>query len=70
MLTTYLDVLTNVLSRPEEHLWLRKETLTLDRMGIKRNEVTDSAKKVSLEVICNDEGRSLVVTLVSLKAGA
>ena len=70
MLTTYLDVLTNVLSRPEEHLWLRKETLTLDRMGIKRDEVTDSAKKVSLEVICNDEGRSLVVTLVSLKAGA
>jgi len=66
MLDVYLDIVTDVLSRPEKHLWFRNETLNLDRMGIKRNEVFKDAEKVSLGVMCNDEGRNLVVSLVSL----
>jgi hypothetical protein len=66
MLEVYLEVVIDVLSRPEEHIWYKKETLVLDRMGIKRSEVTSEAPAVTLETIGNDLGRSLVVALVSI----
>jgi len=66
MLEVYLDIVSDVLSRPEEHLWSEKETLIVDRMGIKRSKAAGDASAVTLDVVHNVEGRSLVVSLVTL----
>ena len=66
MFEVYLEVVIDVLSRPEEHLWYRRESLIVDRMGIKRSEVSGDAPEVTLETVGNDLGRSLVVSLVSI----
>jgi len=66
MLEAYLDILIDILGRPEKHLWLGKETLIVDRMGIKRSEVTNDAPGLPLDVLHNTEGKSLVVALVEL----
>jgi hypothetical protein len=66
VLEVYLEVVIDVLSRAEEHLWYRTESLIVDRMGIKRSEASTEAPEVTLETIGNDLGRSLVVSLVSL----
>jgi hypothetical protein len=66
VLEVYLEVVIDVLSRAEEHLWCRKESLIVDRMGIRRGEATTEAPEVTLETIGNDLGRSLVVSLVTL----
>ncbi|GFO63487.1 hypothetical protein M1B72_09850 [Geomonas paludis] len=68
MLDVYLGVVADVLGRAEEHLWLGKETLVVDRMGIKRREAGVDAREVSLDVLCDAEGRKLVVSLVSIPA--
>jgi hypothetical protein len=65
-LEVYLELVIDVLSRPEEHLWYRKEDLIVDGMGIKRSEVSSDARAVILETIGNDLGLSLVVSLVSI----
>jgi hypothetical protein len=69
MLEVYLDILIDILGRPEAHFWAKKETLIVDRMGIKRSEVAGDAQEVTLDVLYNAEGRSLVVALVTLSAG-
>lgn len=65
-LEVYLELVIDVLSRPEEHLWYRKENVIADGMGIKRNEVTSEAPAVTLETIGNDLGLNLVVSLVAI----
>jgi len=66
LLEVYLEVVIDVLNRAEEHLWYRKESLIVDRMGIRRSEVSGEAPEVTLETVGNDLGRSLVVSLVCL----
>lgn len=66
VLEVYLEIVSDVLGRPGEHLWAEKETLIVDRMGIRRTEVGGDAMEVTLEVLRNAEGRSLVVSLVEL----
>lgn len=66
MLDVYLDIVANVLGRPAEHLWGGKETLIVDRMGIKRNKTADDAPQVTLDLIGDAEGRSRVVSLVAI----
>jgi len=65
-LELYLDIVIDVMGRPEAHLWARKETLILDRMGIKRSEAADNVQKMTLDLICDSENRSLVVSLVAI----
>ena len=67
MLETYLEVVADVLGRPEEYLRARSETIFVDRMGIKRSEAAADAPELKLNELYNAEGRSLVVTLVSLQ---
>lgn len=66
MLEVYLGVVLDVLGRPEEHLWFSKETLIIDQMGIKRRKTAGDTREVTLDVINNSEGRSLVVSLITL----
>ena len=66
MLDVYLGVVADVLGRAEEHLWVGKETLIVDRMGIKRKEAGADAREVTLDMLGDAEGRRLVVSLVSI----
>lgn len=70
MLEAYLGVVLDVLGHPEEHLWFSKETLTIDRMGIKRRQTAGDTREVTLDIINNSEGRSLVVSLITISGDA
>ncbi|WP_136513010.1 hypothetical protein [Geomonas edaphica] len=70
MLEVYLGVVADVLSHAEEHLWVDRETLVVDRMGIKRKEVSADAREVQLDVLGDAEGRRLVVALVTIAGTA
>jgi hypothetical protein len=61
-----LGLLVDVLGRPQEHLWGERATLVVDRMGIKRAVASDEAPELILEQLHNAEGRSVVMTLVTL----
>ena len=66
MLEVYLGIVTDVLGQPDKHLWARKETFIVDHMGIKRSKATSNIPEVTLDMFSNDEGRSLVVSLVAI----
>lgn len=66
ILDAYLEILRDVLIRPEDHLWISQESIIVDRMGIKRREVQGDASEVPLNMLSNSEGRSHVVSLVTL----
>lgn len=63
----YLEVVVDVLGRPEEYLREKSETIFVDRMGIKHSEAAEDAPPLQLAEVYNAEGRSLVVTLVYLR---
>lgn len=67
MLEVYLGIVADVLSRPEQHLWAGKESLSIDRMGIKRSK-TDDADEITLNFIEDSQERNLVVSLVAISA--
>lgn len=69
MFETYLEVVAEVLGHPEEYLRAGSETIFVDSMGIKRNEAAADVPELRLSRLYNAEGRSLVVTLVSLQTG-
>jgi hypothetical protein len=66
MLEVYLDIVSDVLGRPEEHLWSKREIIIVDRMGIRRTETAPDAPELTLDEFCNAEGRSLVMSLIAL----
>jgi len=66
MLEVYLDIVIDVLGKPDKNLWSRQETLFIDHMGIKRSEGAAGASQVVLDLACDSEGRSLVVSLVDI----
>lgn len=65
MLKVCLGIVTDVLGRPEEHLWSRKDTLRVDRMGIKRRKASSDTLEVTLNMMSDNEERSLVVSLIA-----
>lgn len=66
MLELYLGIVIDVLGRPEEHLWARKESLVIDHMGIKRNKADSNIPEVTLDIISNDDGLDLVISMVAI----
>jgi hypothetical protein len=66
ILETYLETVADVLGRPTEYLIARSETVFVDRMGIKQKEPGENVRELSLYQLFNAEGRSLVVTMVSI----
>ena len=66
MLEVYLDIVSDVLGRPEEHIWSKRETIIVDRMGIRRTQTAPDAPELTLDIVCNAEGRSLVMSLITL----
>lgn len=68
MLELYLGIVVDVLGHPEEHMWTWKETLIVDRMGIKRSEEADTTLNVMLTLVGDSQERSLAVSLVAISA--
>jgi hypothetical protein len=66
MLEVYLDIVIEVLGRPEEHLWGQQETLIMDSMGIKRNQLASNAHEMTFPKLYNSEGQRFVLFLVAL----
>ncbi len=69
MFDTYLNILVDVMGNPETYLWASQETLTLDSMGIKRDQGAFNTSELTLNELFNAEGRTLVVALVALPGG-
>ncbi len=66
ILDAYLGAVIDVLGRPGEHLWGKVETVILDSMGIRRDEVSANASELTFHDLFNSEGRDLVVLPVIL----
>ncbi len=66
ILDIYLDIVTEVLGRPQEHLWGEQETLILDSMGFRRNQLAANACELTFPVLYNSEGQRFVLVLVAL----
>ena len=66
MLKVYLDRVVEVLGRPEEILWARKESLIVDKMGITRTKASSDVPELMLDELCNAAGERRIVSLVSL----
>lgn len=68
VLSSYLDMVIDVLARPEEHLRGGKETLVTDAMGIRREQPSDNTAEVTFTTICDSSGRTRVAQLIALPA--
>ncbi len=62
----YLEIVADLLGRPEVHLWAGKESLIVDRLGIKRSQAAFDAPELVLHELRNAKGRTMVVALVTL----
>ena len=62
-----MQLLIDVLGRPQQHLWADHKLLAVDRMGIKHATAGEEAPELQLEELHNAEGRSVVVTLVTIE---
>jgi hypothetical protein len=67
MYEAYLGIVIDLLGHPEQYLLARSETIYVDRMGIKQDGPTEDAAALTLTVLHNAEGRSLVVLPVTLQ---
>ncbi len=65
VLEFHLEVLVDILSHPDKHLWGKKEKLIIDQMFIKQNVHTGDATEITLDVIDDSEGIEAVVALIS-----
>jgi hypothetical protein len=66
MLGKYLEIVADLLGRPEEHFWAKNETIFVGPMGVKGREAAKDASELTYSELRNAEGRSQVVMLVSL----
>lgn len=66
MLDAYLNVVIDVLGRPEHYLRAGRETLTLDRMGIRREPETSNTVELTLNTLHDAEGGTGVVLLIAI----
>jgi hypothetical protein len=64
LLQGQLDIVTEVLIGAEHSLWTMRESLIIDRMGVKQARATDLAPQVDLTVLHNALGQRLIARLV------
>jgi hypothetical protein len=65
LLSAHLDILAHVLVEGPQQLWKERETLIVDRMGIKQVQATALAPAIELRVLRNAAGRRAVARLVT-----
>jgi len=66
LLQSHLDVLIDVLSKAEQNLRGDSSALNVDRQGVKQSQSNALAPELTLGVLHNAQGRSIVVRLVSI----
>lgn len=66
LLRSYLDILIEVLGKPEQQLWSGHDALIVDRMGIKQAMATDEIPELLLDTLYDITGRKRVVSLVAI----
>lgn len=66
MLDAYLNIVIDVLGRPEHYLRAGRETLILDRMGIKRDPAASNTVELTLNTLQDAEGGAGVVLLIAI----
>lgn len=62
----YLQIVADLLGKPEEYFLGKSETIFVNRMGIKQQEAASDAPAVDFSELRNAEGRSQAVLLVAL----
>jgi hypothetical protein len=67
ILDKYLEVVSDILGSPEDHLWGENDTISLGPMGIKRSGAARDAAELTYSELRNSEGWSLVVMPISLE---
>lgn len=65
-LALHLDIVVEALEQAEKQLWLEREPLVVDRMGVKQAQASALAPEIGLAVLHNAAGRSLVARLVGI----
>lgn len=66
VLDAHLDIVTDVLGRPDEHLWVKKERLIIDHMGIRHSEPAEGTQEVILDIACDSDELNLVSMPVAI----
>jgi hypothetical protein len=67
ILGRYLEIVADVLGRPEEHFWARNETIFVGRMGVKGSKTANDTSELTYSELHNARGPYLVVMPVSLQ---
>lgn len=70
LLEAHLEVVVEVLSQAESNFSLARQPLIVDRMGVKQAEASALAPEISLTVLHNATGQSLVARVVRIARGA
>ena len=68
MLEKNLEIVTDVLGRSEDYIWATNETISVNRMGIKRGEAAIDTSELTFNEFSDIEGQSLVIMLVAFQA--
>lgn len=69
MLETYLDMMIDVLGRPEEFLRGGRETLILDSMRIRRRRLDANSIVLTLNTLENADGRRFALQMITIPVG-
>jgi len=65
----YLQIVADLLGKPEEYLLGKSETIFVNRMGFKQSEEAFDAPGLTFTQLRNAEGRNLAVLLVAFQGG-
>ena len=68
VLDKYLETVSSLLGSPEKYLKGARETIYVDRMGIKRDGPSDGALELSLTMLYSAEGTSIVSLPVVIRS--
>jgi len=64
----YLQAVADLLSRPEDYLQAKCETIFVNHMGIKQSAAAYDAPELTFSELRNAEGRSLAVMMVAINS--
>jgi len=66
LLSAHLDITVDVLTQAEHNFWIARSPLIINRMHVKQTQASAQAPEISLTVLHNAAGRSLVARLVAI----
>jgi len=70
LLEAHLDIVVDVLRRPEQHFWSARDIVIVDRLGVKQTQASALAPEIELTVLHNAAGQRLVARLIGMARSA